>query len=384
MTDKPSPAEAFAAAPPNDPDRPRRVRCLNPFRWLEVNDDGRVTPCCSPWFKGHLGSIRDKSLAEIWNGPAYRKLREAMYPGGDWEKWCNAETCPHIQNDIWVDVDAARPGTEDTAPVTAEVLEEVRAGHTVMDAAPAQVGLSCDPRCNLRCIMCYTLDNPNRDGELVRRALAGLRELLPGVERIKMMGDGEVFAVPETREFLFQFDAAANPRTSFLLHTNGNLLTPELWRRIEHVRLDWIVVSLDAATQPTYEKIRRGGKWPVVMRNLEFLAQRQREGNPRELHINMCVMRSNHHEMVEFAELAARLGVTRAYFIPILGGHGDEQIFSPPDTGCLRRVAGQLRHPALAAPIIDASALAPWREWRPALRDHARTMKRGLRRLVSR
>ena len=57
-----SPSERFAHLPENDETRPRKVRCLNPFRWIEINQGGIVTPCCSPWFKGNLGNALEQNL----------------------------------------------------------------------------------------------------------------------------------------------------------------------------------------------------------------------------------------------------------------------------------------------------------------------------------
>ena len=379
-----TPDERFAKAPRNDPARPRRVRCLNPFRWIEINDGGMVTPCCSPWFLGSLGNINDRTLEEIWNGEAFREARRAMYEGGDWRKFCNPRTCPQIFNDTWVDVDFIEPDDRDIVPITAEVLEDVREGRTEMRAGPVQIGLSCDPRCNLDCIMCSARDNPHRDGKTLRRAIEGIDHYLPDVRRIKMMGDGEVFAIAEARRFMTEFDSRANPRTSFLIHTNGVLLTPQMWEKLEGTRIDWLVVSIDAATRETYERIRRGGKWDVLMSNLEHMAQLFKAGRIGQFHINMCVMKSNHHEMVQFAEMGLRLGVTSVYFTPILGDYRGEQIFERREIGALRRVAEQMRDPVMSQPGVDVNALGLWRDWKPTARDYARSFKRGMKRLLDR
>jgi MoaA/NifB/PqqE/SkfB family radical SAM enzyme len=341
------------------------VRCLNPFRWLEVNDNGAVTPCCEPWFKGSLGSIHDQSIEEIWNGPAWRTLREAMYEGGDWPRFCDAEACPHIRNDFWIPVDFAEPGDYDILPITAEMLDDIREGRTEMSTGPAQIGLACDPRCNLRCIMCDAHDRQPRDGSVAREVLEQAHAFLPTLRRFKMMGDGEVFAIPEVREFLFSFDADAYPNLSFQIVTNGNLLTPEMWAKISHVNIDSMVVSIDAATKETYDKIRIGGNWDVLMRNMEFLVEKYREGRIREFHICMVVMKSNCHEIVAFAEMGQRFGVTSTFFSPVFGDFGEEQIFDRCDRAALSRVREELRHPIMDSPDVCIDSVREWRDWRP-------------------
>lgn len=357
------------------------MRCLNPFRWIEIGAGGEVTPCCAPWFKGSLGSIRTQSLAEIWNGPRWRELREAMVEGGNWAKFCNARTCPHIQNDVWAHVDFLEPGARDVAPITEEVLDAAREGATEMNVGPAQIGFACDSRCNLRCIMCHSRQegSPPADPALLKAALGQITPFLPDVRRIKMMGDGEPFAITEARDFLFHFDAARYPQAKFLINTNGTLLTPELWPKLEHLRIDWLCVSIDAATGATYEKIRRGGAWDVLMRNLDCMVERYRAGRIGELMLSMCVMKSNHREVLDFAALGRRLGVS-VFFMPILGGFGEEQIFDRRDALALRRLAAQLRDPRMHEPGIDTSGLVAWRDWRPGLADYGRTLAYALKR----
>lgn len=378
--DEKSPGARFSQMPRNDPSRPRRVRCLNPFRWLEVNEGGEVTPCCGSWFKGKLGNIKKQSMEEIWNGPKFQALREAMYEGGNWGKFCNAAVCPHIINDTWVAVDFITPETPDQLPITKSMLEDIREGRTKMSSGPLQIGLTCDPRCNLRCIMCSAHLNPNRDGALIRKALEGVNHFLPGLKRIKLLGDGEVFVVPEARDFLFDFDAEKYPDVSFLIHTNGLLFTPEAWTKMSRLTIDWVVVSIDAATKETYENIRKGGKWDLLMRNLEFLVKRHREGRIRELIICMTVMKSNHHEMTAFAKMALEMGVSSAYFSPVFGDYGEEQIFDRRDIGCLKRISDQLNHPVMNDPRIDSNALSEWKDWKPGLPDYKKAAKNTLRR----
>jgi MoaA/NifB/PqqE/SkfB family radical SAM enzyme len=377
-----SPARLFAEAKRNDRSKPRMLRCLNPFRWLEVNEGGEVTPCCGPWFKGNLGNLNDQSMEEIWNGKRFRELREAMFKGGDWGRFCNAATCPQIINDTWVPVDFITPDTPDQLPITQKMLDHIRDGKTSMDIGPLQIGLSCDPRCNIRCIMCSAIKNPNRDGALIRKALKGVNHFLPSVKRIKMLGDGEVFVVPEARNFLLNFNSKKYPDTTFLLHTNGLLFTPRIWEKIKHIKIDWIVVSIDAATKKTYEKIRVGGKWDVLVKNLNFLVKKYNEGLIQELIICMTVMKSNHREMTEFAEMGKKLGVASTYFSPVIGDYGEEQIFDHTNISCLKRISRQLKDPVMQDSEIDINAFVEWKNWRPGLKDYIKRLKYVVKRIV--
>jgi MoaA/NifB/PqqE/SkfB family radical SAM enzyme len=348
-----------------------------------VNQNGGITPCCSSWFKGGLGNIKEESLEEIWNGPGFRELREAMYEGGDWSRFCNEKVCPQIMNDTWVTVDFISPTTPDQLPITQDMLISIREGKTEMSFGPLQIGLTCDSRCNICCIMCEAPRRATGDGDLIRKALAEMKPLLPTLKRIKLLGDGEPFVVPEVLEFLVNFDSQLYPDARFLINTNGLLFTPVMWEKVKHLKMDWVVVSIDAATRETYEKIRVGGKWDILQQNLEFLTVKHREGFIRELLISMTVMKSNHHEMVEFAKMGKRLGVTTTYFYPVFGDYGKEQIFDRRDVPCLKKISEQLSHPVMKEPGIDFNALSMWQNWKPGWDDYKIIMKRHLRNILS-
>ena len=53
-----------------------RKVCPEPFKFLAVNTDGSVSPCCVDWTYGaNVGHIADASLIDIWRGDRLRELR---------------------------------------------------------------------------------------------------------------------------------------------------------------------------------------------------------------------------------------------------------------------------------------------------------------------
>lgn len=53
--------------------------CPYPFTHLYIYSDGRVGPCCMDFpHRILLGHLMESTLAEIWNGPALRSLRQPM------------------------------------------------------------------------------------------------------------------------------------------------------------------------------------------------------------------------------------------------------------------------------------------------------------------
>jgi MoaA/NifB/PqqE/SkfB family radical SAM enzyme len=100
------------------------------------------------------------------------------------------------------------------------------------------------------------------------------------------------------------------PHLEIELLTNGLLLTPETWEEVKHNRFVTIRVSVDATTQATYEKIRKGGDWPTLLRNLRFLGALRRAGSIPAFEINMTVMRDNYLEVFDFVRFGEESAAT--------------------------------------------------------------------------
>jgi MoaA/NifB/PqqE/SkfB family radical SAM enzyme len=61
------------------PNEPRPARCPAPWSGLAILWDGTAVPCCLD-LEGRLpvGSVRDLTLAQVWNGDPLRRLRQAF------------------------------------------------------------------------------------------------------------------------------------------------------------------------------------------------------------------------------------------------------------------------------------------------------------------
>jgi MoaA/NifB/PqqE/SkfB family radical SAM enzyme len=56
--------------------------CAQPFQRMFVMWDGVTTPCCVDYERGYVtGNARTTSLKEVWDGPAYQKMRAAQTTG---------------------------------------------------------------------------------------------------------------------------------------------------------------------------------------------------------------------------------------------------------------------------------------------------------------
>ena len=60
------------------------------------------------------------------------------------------------------------------------------------------------------------------------------------------------------------------------------------------------IISLDAGIQDHYDKVRVGGDWSRLMKNLHFI---QRLGL-KEVRLDMCVQKNNYKSIPEFIQIA--------------------------------------------------------------------------------
>lgn len=82
-------------------DPSERSCCMKPFRDLVIYHDGRVALCNHDWDRpegASLGSVREKSIREIWQGGPYRRVR-GMQHRGEWEGLVPCRHCDHWQGE---------------------------------------------------------------------------------------------------------------------------------------------------------------------------------------------------------------------------------------------------------------------------------------------
>jgi MoaA/NifB/PqqE/SkfB family radical SAM enzyme len=161
--------------------------------------------------------------------------------------------------------------------------------------------------CNLRCKMCYYSSDYHRTKEemdlpLFRR----IAEQTFSKARFLYLS---CITEPLTNKHFAEFVRAAGeyrvPFTSFC--TNGLLLTREVVQACIESRLSEVIFSIDGATAPTYEAIRRGGKWDRLLEKLQLLAEMKRQASTRypQTRINFTCMLSNIRELPDMVHFAA-------------------------------------------------------------------------------
>jgi hypothetical protein len=124
--------------------------------------------------------------------------------------------------------------------------------------------------------------------------------------RVNITGSGDPFGSKLYLDLLTSLDGRDFPNVTIDLQTNGVLFHPRNWQRIERLQpnIGEVMVSLDAATEPTYAYTRKGGDWHQVLENVAFLSRLRRDRKIRRLRLDFVVQQRNYREMPQFVALA--------------------------------------------------------------------------------
>lgn len=191
------------------------------------------------------------------------------------EDWGRAKAV----NDILIDLDFLQRKTESRA-------------------FPDYLQIETTSFCNAKCIMCSHYFSNNKGADYLRNdTLKHMRDAVALSRTISLNGMGEPFISPLVTNQIEQYAHYGN---RIVTNTNLSVLSDKLISQINSC-FDWLEVSVDGASEETYERIRKNLKFNTVLRNLDRL--KNECPNVRK-HIATVVMRQNVKEMPQMVELA--------------------------------------------------------------------------------
>jgi MoaA/NifB/PqqE/SkfB family radical SAM enzyme len=165
--------------------------------------------------------------------------------------------------------------------------------------------------CNLHCPLCPTgLGTLGRErGKIDLEKYQNLiDQIVPYAYMIELYNWGEPFL----HKYIFDIIRYASDRRIIVkLSSNLNHFNREMAQKTVASGLDWILVSVDGATQATYEKYRRGGKLERVFENIQLLVEAKREAGKKTpfILLRMLVNRYNENEIKQLRAISESLGV---------------------------------------------------------------------------
>lgn len=167
---------------------------------------------------------------------------------------------------------------------------------------PVHLDLELAGKCQLACTMCPygtgDFDESLQGMMSTEMALEAIHQGAQGGARsIKMNFRGE----PGLSKDLIPMVETAKAFGFVEVAINTNLTAFSRRRLIDlcDVGLDLMIISIDGATQDTYEAIRVNGDWSKLIRNMHFI---HKQPNRPRLRIQMVVQERNSHEVDLFHE----------------------------------------------------------------------------------
>ena len=300
----------------------RVLPCTRPWTSIEERSlDGDYRVCC--FIGSELGRVPkdgDGDYSTLWEREVLGDIRRA-FAAGEWSRYCPAD-CPIMQrkHEIepeYTDFFPYDPGEYDTFSARfrdnrINALDAIRDRADVMAARPLRLKLHPSNTCNLRCRMC--MQDKEARATIGPGYRAALSRMLPHLEELVIFG-GEPLACKFTREVLFGGMLADHPQVHVSAISNGTLLDAATIERLRPLRLGRISFSLDACREATYESIRTRARYRDTFANIgRFIAARDTGAiRVQEVEANFCIQRGNYHELPEFVEYTAGLGMRAGF-----------------------------------------------------------------------
>jgi MoaA/NifB/PqqE/SkfB family radical SAM enzyme len=135
-----------------------------------------------------------------------------------------------------------------------------------------------------------------------------LAEEFPGLEFLEIAGFGENFCHQHILEILDRL-GGSGIRTHIV--TNGLVIKGDIADSVVRNKIERLSISVDAATEETYQNIRRGGKLQDLISNIQYINQLKRLYHQKTpyLILTFIGMKQNIHEFPAFIELCQQLEV---------------------------------------------------------------------------
>ena len=264
--------------------------CSRPFDTLLIDRRGSCYACeCTAWLPQSVGNLQLKTLEQILNSDVRQHLQESVSDGT--YRYCNEHQCPFI---------------------------ETRMPHRKMSDDLRELRLAIDESCNLRCPSCRTALIFHKEGSAFNTGIRLADKINNWLQnynkpiRVHIGSDGDPFASHIYRHFMENTPVRDNIKYSIL--TNG-LMFEDYHHKVPHVikNVQELGVSIDGATEKTYEKLRLGGNWEKINRNLECIAKTKMKNKFRFV-LHMVVQQDNWREMSEMLKLGYKYGVDKVNF----------------------------------------------------------------------
>lgn len=186
------------------------------------------------------------------------------------------------------------------------------------DFAPSTFMIETVLGCNLQCPDCAL------GGGLINRSKGIMSfdaykliadKIRPFARTVFLMLWGE----PLINKDIFRMIRYTSVFANVTISTNGMMIDRDNARELISSGVKHVILSIDGATQDTYEQYRRGGNFYRVIESLSLLNEENNlQGRPVNIVPQFIVFRHNQHQLQLFADICGSIGVSPLYKAPYL------------------------------------------------------------------
>ena len=209
-------------------------------------------------------------------------------------------------------------------PFSAEKLANIRSFHKEIGSpredgstsnAPLLLAIETTTRCNFQCVHCSQTFAKQTPVDLSLELFQDVVPISQTAHELYLFGDGEVLLdIPRHLAMISRIHQL-DPACALGFSTNGKLLTPEVYELYAAAGIQYIQLSVDAATKELYEVMRRGGNFDELLCNLEGILALRRRSRARQpqLRLATVISKQNYRQLPMLAEFAKTFGFSYWY-----------------------------------------------------------------------
>jgi radical SAM protein with 4Fe4S-binding SPASM domain len=204
-------------------------------------------------------------------------------------------------------------------------IREYERGELVLSSYPQIVFVELTQNCNLFCNMCRskTMYNSNKNMD-VRTFTQIAEQVFPYAEAVDLRGFGESTLLKDLSVFI---DFAKKYQVGLRLFTNLTVASNEIWDLLAKNEFT-LAISFDGGTKDTFERIRNGSNFDIVLNNLCFLVNSYVKYGfepSKHIYFSTTIQKDNINEIIDIMTILKTHGLKTIKIFPIGCDDKDER-----------------------------------------------------------
>ncbi len=185
---------------------------------------------------------------------------------------------------------------------------------------PVVIDIEPNNWCNYKCEHCQVTHWNKKKSKLSLDNFKKIIDQFPNLSKVKLQGMSEPFLYDQTIEMLEELERRKIATTTT---SNGQIISKDLLERLSKLTNCKIHFSIDGGNKEVFEKIRIGGNFDIVTKNISDLISKNPKAN---VVLWSVITNENLDNYEEIILLTKKIGVKYLVFQPFLSDWGDNQI----------------------------------------------------------